>query len=120
MSFILISLFNTRFHSHLVPFHFFSSKINLYIITCDLLFSFWISELNVDRKQMFLERKHFRFLITPPCRNVGIRGQSRKGTILLKYQYFRFRIKVGAQVEILNLLEKCTIEHKAFDATCSR
>ena len=48
-------------------------------------------------------------------RNVGMRGHFRKKIVLLKYQYFRFRIKDGAHFEILNLLEKSTIQHKVFD-----
>ena len=66
--------FNTRFRSHLVSFH------KVYNFTCDLLFSFWISELkNADRhvekyhkklpNEWLLERKHFCFLITPSCFN---------------------------------------------------
>ena len=47
MSFILISLFNTRFCSHLVSFHFFFSKNKVSNFTCDLLFSFQISELRM-------------------------------------------------------------------------
>ena len=35
-------------------------------------------------------------------RNVGMRGHLRKGIVLLKYQYFRFRIKNGAHFELLN------------------
>ena len=39
MSFILISLFNTRLCSHLIPFFCFCfCKINLYISTCELVF----------------------------------------------------------------------------------
>ena len=50
MSFILISLFNTRFQSHLISFHFSFFKNKVKNFTCDLLFSFWISELkNADR-----------------------------------------------------------------------
>ena len=50
MSFILISLFNTRFRSHLISFHFFFFKNKVNNFTCDLLFSFGISELkNADR-----------------------------------------------------------------------
>ena len=45
-------------------------------------------------------------------RNVGMRGHLRKEIILLKYQYFRFRTKIGAHFELLNWLEKST---KAFD-----
>ena len=45
-------------------------------------------------------------------RNVGMRGHLRKGIVLLKYQYFRFRTKAGAHFECLNWLEKST---KAFD-----
>ena len=48
MSFILITLFNTRFRSHRVSFHFFFfKKINkiLSSFTCDLLLSLWISDL---------------------------------------------------------------------------
>ena len=49
MSFILISLFNARFHSHLVSFHFFFfNKKKIYILssfTCDLLLSLRISDL---------------------------------------------------------------------------
>ena len=48
MSFILISLFNTRFHSHLVSFHFsfFNKKKKiLSSFTCDLLLSLQISDL---------------------------------------------------------------------------
>ena len=35
-------------------------------------------------------------------RNVSMRGHLRKGIILIKYQYFRFRIKTGAHFELLN------------------
>ena len=50
MSFILISLFNTRFRSHLVSFHFFffkkkKKKKILCNFTCDLLLCLWISDL---------------------------------------------------------------------------
>ena len=106
----------------LILFHFIFSFLKnkiLYNFTCDLLFSFWISELqNVDRhaekksqnlpSEWFLERKHFPFLsyllalITR--RNVDRRGHLRKGIVLLKYQYFRFRIKTGAHFELLNWL----------------
>ena len=48
MSFILISLFNTRFRSHLISFHFFffsKKKKKLSSFTCDLLLSLRISDL---------------------------------------------------------------------------
>ena len=59
MSFILISLFNTRFRSHLISFHFFffkkikNNKI-LCNFTCDLL-SLWISDLKCKPRLLMLE-----------------------------------------------------------------
>ena len=120
MSFILISLFNTRFHSHLVSFHFcfFKNKVNNF--TCDLLFSFLDIRIKKYHKNSQANSSltenvsvfwlHLLALISR--RNVGMRGLLRKEIILLKYQYFRFRTKTGAHFELLNWLEKST---KAFD-----
>ena len=117
MSLILISLFNTRFCSHLFSFYFFFFKNKLYIFTCDPLFSFWISELNVDRNVEKYHKKNSQvndslrenvsiflsyLLALISSRNVVMRRHFRKGIVLLKYQYFRFRIKAGAHFEILN------------------
>ena len=81
---------------------------------------FWISELNVDRnvakykktpkqmngslRELSISWSHLLALIS--SRSVGTRGHSRKGIILLKYQYFRSRIKAGVQFEIFNWQEK--------------
>ena len=99
-SFLPSSLLNARLcfhviHPHLIiqhkvsfspcfiSFFFFKNKVNNF--TCDLLFSFWISELkNVDSmpkkfhkklpSEWLLERKHPAFFITPLLsrRNVGM------------------------------------------------
>ena len=81
MSFILISLFNTRFHSHLVSFHFFFFKNKILCdFTCDLLLSLWISDLKCGQacgKNMTknsqangsLRENVSVFLIAPSCFN---------------------------------------------------
>ena len=119
MSFILISLFNTRFRSHLVSFHFFffKNKINKILcnFTCDLLLCLWISDLKCGQKtpkQMGPWEKMFLFfwshLLAIISRNVGMKGHLRKEIVLLKYQFFRFMTKSGGQFELLNWLEKST------------
>ena len=84
MSFILTSLFNTRFHSHLVSFHFsfFKNKKNKILcnFTCDLLLSLQISDLKCGQacgKNMTknsqangsLRENISIFFITPSCFN---------------------------------------------------
>ena len=124
MSFILISLFNTRFHSHLISFHFsFLKNKILCNFTCDLLLCLWISDLKCGQacgknmtktpKRMGPWDKMFPFfwlhlLALISRRNVGMRGHLRKEIIFLKYQFFRFRTKTGGQFELLNWLEKST------------
>ena len=91
---------------------------------------FQISELNMDRNAEKIAQKYsqvngslrenisifwLHLFVLISSRNVGIRGHFRKGIVLLKYQYNRFRIKAGGQFEILNWLAKCTFEHKASD-----
>ena len=128
MSFILISLFNTRFHSHLVSFHFFFFKkyniIQFYmwpsVVFTDIRIKMWKGMWKKYDKKLpskwVLERKCFHFLshllALLSRRNVGTRGHLRKEIILLKYQYFRFSTKTGAHFELLNWFEKST---KAFD-----
>ena len=121
MSFILISLFNTRFHSHLVSFHFFifKNKKNKILcnFTCDLLFCLRISDLKCGQAKISqangsLRGKMFPFfwshLLAIISRNVGMKGHLRKEIVLLKYQVFRFGTKSGGQFELLNWLEKST------------
>ena len=103
----------------LISFHFIFSFLKnkiLYNFTCDLLFSFQISELKMQTgmqkkyhkrlpSKWLLERKCFRFFLLHLLalisrRNVGTRGHLRKGIILLKYQYFRFRTKTSAHFEL--------------------
>ena len=121
MSFILISLFNTRFRSHLVSFHFFffNKKFKKNKILCnftsDLLLCLRISDLKCGPKtpkQIGPWEKTFPFflshLLTIISRNVGTKGHLRKEIILLKYQVFRFGTKSGGQFELLNWLEKST------------
>ena len=76
-SFVPLSLYNTRLHSYLVSFHFFQS--NKFI-------------------QFYMQASVFLVHTSLPInsRNVGTRGQSMKGIVLLKYQYFRFRRNTGA------------------------
>ena len=84
MSFILISLFNTRFHSHLISFHFFflKNKKNktLCNFTCDLLLCLQISDLkcgqacgkNMTKNSQVngsLRENISVFLIAPSCFN---------------------------------------------------
>ena len=78
MSFILISLFNTRFHSHLISFHFFffkKIKKILFSFTCDLLLSLQISDLkcgqakNSRANDGSLRENISVFLIAPSCFN---------------------------------------------------
>ena len=122
MSFILISLFNTRFRSHLISFHFIFSfliknkkKKILCNFTSDLLLCLQISDLKCRQKtpkRMGPWEKTFPFfwlhLLAIISRNVGTKGHLRKEIILLKYQVFRFRTKTGAHFELLNWLEKST------------
>ena len=115
MSFILISLFNTRFRSHLISFHFLKNKKNKILcnFTSDLLLCLWISELKCGQKtpkRMAPWEKTFPFFWSYLLlrRNVGTRGHLRKEIILLKYQFFRFMTKSGGQFELLNWLEKST------------
>ena len=122
MSFILISLFNTRFHFHLISFHFSFFKILNFI-----QFHMWPSVVLTDirikmqtgmqknmtknsqangslRENLSVFWLHLLALISR--RNVGMRGHLRKEIILHKYQYFRFMTKTGAHFELLNWLEK--------------
>ena len=78
MSFILISLFNTRFRSHLISFHFFFLKKKKKILssfTCDLLLSLRISDLkcrqakNSQANDGSLRENISVFLIAPSCYN---------------------------------------------------
>ena len=121
MSFILISLFNTRFHSHLISFHFFFSnkkfKKNKILcnFTSDLLLCLQISDLKCGPKtpkQIGPWEITFPFfwshLLAIISRNVGTKGHLRKEIVLLKYQFFRFMTKSGGQFELLNWLEKST------------
>ena len=123
MSFILISLFNTRFHSHLISFHFFFFKNKL--IQFYMWSSVFFPEIGLKCRQECRKvaqktpkwivpwEKTFLFfwshlIALISRRNVGMRGHLRKGIVLLKYEYLRFRIKTGAHFELLNWLEKST------------
>ena len=123
MSFILISLFNTRSPSHLISFHFIFSFLKnkknkiLCNFTCDLLLSLQISDLKCGqaknsqvngslRENISFFWSHLLALISR--RNVGMKGHLRKEIVLLKYQFFRFMTKSGGQFELLNWLEKST------------
>ena len=102
MSFILISLFNTRFPSHLVSFHFFffnkkKKKKILCNFTSDLLLCLRISDLKCGQKtpkRMGPWRKTFPFfwshLLSIISRNVGMKGHLKKEIVLLKYQLCNF------------------------------
>ena len=125
MSFILISLFKTRFCSHLVSFHFFFFKNKILCnFTCDLLLCLWIADLKCGqacgknmtknsqvngslRENVSLFWSHLLALIS---RNVGMKGHLRKGIIMLKCRYFRLSTKTCAHLELLNWLEKSTKE----------
>ena len=124
MSFILISLFNTRFHSHLVSFHFFffNKEILINKILCDItsdLLCWWISDLKCGPKTpkwIGPWEKMFPFfwshLLAIISRNVGTKGHLRKEIILLKYQVFRFGTKNWWPVWTLKLIGE---KHKAFE-----
>ena len=127
MSFTLISLFNTRFLSHLVSFHFFFFKnkiIHFYMWSSVFFLEIRIKCRQECRKvaqktlkQMVPWEKTFPFfdwlhlLALISRRNVGTRGHLRKRIILPKYRYLRFRIKNGAHFDLLNWLEK---KHQGF------
>ena len=75
MSFILISLFNTRFHSHLI-FSFLKNKKNKILcnFTCDLLFCLRISDLKCGQAKNSQGNGSLRenvsvFLMVPSCYN---------------------------------------------------
>ena len=96
MSFILISLFNTRFRSHLVSFHFFFfnkkiKQIKYYAIS-------HLTFCCVYGYQTFFGLN----LLAIVSRNVGTKGHLRKEIVLPKYQFFRFMTKSGGQFELLN------------------
>ena len=116
MSFILISLFDTRFRSHLISFHFIFSFLKnkknkiLCNFTCDLLLCLWISDLQCGQAKNSQANGSLRenvsvflsHLLTIISRNVGTKGHLRKEIVLLKYQFFRFMTKSGGQFELLN------------------
>ena len=108
----------------LITFHFIFSFLKNKILcnfTCDLLLSFWISELKCGhacgkymtknskvngslRENISIFWSHLLALISR--RNVVTRGHWRKEIILLKYKYFRFSTKTGTHFELLNCMEK--------------
>ena len=104
MSFILISLFNTRFCSHLISFHFFFfnkkiKQIKYYAIS-------HLTFCCVYGYQTFFGLN----LLAIVSRNVGTKGHLRKEIVLLKYKFFRFMTKSGGQFELLNWVEKSKVE----------
>ena len=109
MSFILISLFNTRFRSHLISFHFIFSFLKNKILcnfTCDLLLCLRISDLKCGQAKNSQAngslRENVSIFLIALRRNVGTKGHLRKEIVLLKYQFFRFMTKSGGQFELLN------------------
>ena len=119
MSFILIWLFNTRFHSHLVSFHFFffnkkkKKKIMQFhicpsVVFTDIRLKMWTKNSQANRSLRENVSVFLSHLLAIISRNVGTKGHLKKEIILLKYQFFRFMTKSGGQFELLNWLEKST------------